>query len=344
MTVPFLSVVVPVYNTEAYVRECLDSVRCAEETFEIILVNDGSTDGTRGILEDYARSRPELRIIDIRNSGPSVARNVGMAEARGHYVLFVDSDDFLVPGALDKMLRTLKRHALDCLLYAATVRYDVHDTHLKVRLDYERPASLCDQVMSGPAFFALALEAGRYVVQPCLYIFRRSCADRISFHPGIHHEDNLFTTELLLAGGVDRAMCSTERHYVRRVRHDSITTSGVALRDYWDLHAVLQGLLVMHEQGRVPAEAARGFGKFFRALVKFKLSVLISLFGPFFPRSLRWSSIRLLIAARRVSGSRSLMLCFFLPEIMVPVIASAKFLRKRVRRVSGGKEGGGTIA
>lgn len=329
MTEPFLSVVIPVFNTEAYLNECLDSVYCLEETIEIIAVNDGSTDGSREILEDHAGRHSHFRILDIQNSGPSVARNVGLSVARGQYILFVDSDDFLARGALDKIIVSLKTRVLDCLLYAASIQYDSSQADLKVRINYERPESLRDHVMSGSELFEIFLAADSYVVQPCLYVFRRSCASHILFYPGVHHEDNLFTTELLLSGGVDRAMCTTEHYYVRRVRNNSITTSRVSLKDYWDLHAVLTALLAMREKGRVPAQAVEGFGKFVYALTKFKLRVLISLFGPFFPIATRWSSLKLLVKRPRIPGSAWLMLCFLMPEILVPMVISAKRIRGR---------------
>jgi hypothetical protein len=229
----------------------------------------------------------------------------------------------------------LKTHELDCLFFAATIRYDVPQTSLKVRLDYDRPAPLCDQVMSGPEFFAICQKTDSYVVQPCLYVFRRSCARHIAFHPGIHHEDNLFTTELLLCGGLDRTMCSAECYYIRRVRRDSITTSRVSVKDVRDLHAVLTRLLAIHRQGRVPPEARRGFAKFINALAKFKLSMLISLFGVRVPYSIRSSSIKILMSAPLSPGSVLLMLCFACPELLMPLVFGGKHLRKGMQRLGG---------
>ncbi len=95
---PFLSVVIPVYNVASYLRECLDSVRAQTFTdWEAICVDDGSTDGSAAILEDYAAQDARFRIVHQPNAGVSVARNVALGLARGEWVTFVDSDDTVHP-------------------------------------------------------------------------------------------------------------------------------------------------------------------------------------------------------------------------------------------------------
>ena len=93
---PLLSVVVPVYNVEKYLRECLDSVVNQHyQNWDIICVNDGSTDGSITILEEYQKKDNRIRIITQENAGLSAARNTGIDAALGDYIAFVDSDDFI---------------------------------------------------------------------------------------------------------------------------------------------------------------------------------------------------------------------------------------------------------
>jgi len=101
-----LSVVVPVYNVEKYLAKCLDSLIHPElDGYEIIAVNDGSTDASPAILEDYSRRYPELiRVIHRENGGLGAARNTGADAACGEYILFVDSDDYLLPEAISQLL------------------------------------------------------------------------------------------------------------------------------------------------------------------------------------------------------------------------------------------------
>ena len=93
---PEFSIVVPIYNVEGYLKKCLDSI--LNQTFvdyEIILVNDGSTDQSLSIIKEYMSKYPDIKLINQENKGLSEARNAGLKEARGNYVLFVDSDDFI---------------------------------------------------------------------------------------------------------------------------------------------------------------------------------------------------------------------------------------------------------
>ena len=102
-----LSIVVPVYNAETYIKQCLDSLLeqdTEQEKYEIICINDGSTDDSLRILEEYAKKYDNIRLIDKQNEGVSVARNLGLEKACGKYVWFVDADDFIKPNCL-KMIK-----------------------------------------------------------------------------------------------------------------------------------------------------------------------------------------------------------------------------------------------
>ena len=112
-----LSIIIPVYNVEDYVAKCLDSLispaveaisRGEAPDYEIIAVNDGSTDSSPVIVQDYANRYPQfIRFITTENMGQGHARNVGIDEAKGDYLYFIDSDDYLAPGAIDEMLRSI---------------------------------------------------------------------------------------------------------------------------------------------------------------------------------------------------------------------------------------------
>ena len=127
-----VSVIVPVYNVEAYLEECLQSV--IGQTFseiEIIIVNDGSTDGSKGIINRYQASDSRIRVLEQQNRGQSAARNAGLRVAQGEYILFVDSDDYIHKDCI----KTLYEHAkqeLDLVLYGAHIFTDVlhHERYL----------------------------------------------------------------------------------------------------------------------------------------------------------------------------------------------------------------------
>ena len=109
-----VSVIIPVYNTEEYIDECLNSVRNQTlKDIEIICVNDGSTDGSLAVLEKYAKEDKRIKIINQKNQGVSVARNNGIANAQGEYIMFLDSDDYLVPYACEKEYKLAVKNKAD---------------------------------------------------------------------------------------------------------------------------------------------------------------------------------------------------------------------------------------
>ena len=106
-----LSIIVPIYNVEKYIRMCLESFfrqEMDEETFEVILVNDGTPDKSMEVISDIIEAHQNIHVINQENQGLSMARNNGMEIATGEYILFVDSDDLLI----DNSLSFLLSHAL----------------------------------------------------------------------------------------------------------------------------------------------------------------------------------------------------------------------------------------
>lgn len=101
---PLISVIIPVYKVEAHLPDCLDSLLAQTyRNFELLCVNDGSPDGSQEILERYAQKDDRIRVFKKENGGVSSARNFGLERARGEYIAFVDSDDFVLPQFLERM-------------------------------------------------------------------------------------------------------------------------------------------------------------------------------------------------------------------------------------------------
>lgn len=121
---PSFSVIVPVYNAERYLPQCLDSIFSQKGNFKVIAVNDGSSDKSLQILQEYAKKHTNLQIINQENKGVSAARNAGMKAADTEYITFIDSDDWFEPDAFIKALKIIKKDNPDILL---TGYYDVYD-------------------------------------------------------------------------------------------------------------------------------------------------------------------------------------------------------------------------
>jgi glycosyltransferase involved in cell wall biosynthesis len=115
-----LTYIVPVYNTENYVIKCLQSIvnqGIAEDEYEVVVVDDGSPDNSKAVIQDFIATHHQVRLISQANAGLSAARNTGIDNARGRYLHFVDSDDFLVPGTMGPLLKRAVDENLDMLLF-----------------------------------------------------------------------------------------------------------------------------------------------------------------------------------------------------------------------------------
>lgn len=122
MTDPFFSIIVPAYNVEEYIGECIESI--AKQSFnnlEIICINDGSRDCTKTILNDYQKHDRRLTVINQTNSGISSARNRGIDMAKGHYIWFVDADDYIERHACERLHQVVQQQNPDIIIFGAHI-------------------------------------------------------------------------------------------------------------------------------------------------------------------------------------------------------------------------------
>lgn len=118
MTKPLISFIIPVYKVEAYLRGCLDSILKQEySNWEMILIDDGSPDNSGTICDEYASIDNRVKVIHQENQGVAVARNQGLDAAQGEWIWFVDSDDYIVDGTLQKLDDTIKLHECDTIFF-----------------------------------------------------------------------------------------------------------------------------------------------------------------------------------------------------------------------------------
>ena len=119
-----MSVIIPVYNAEKYLRGCMDSVLGQTlRELEVICVDDGSTDGSAAILEEYAEKDSRVRVLRQENKGAGVARNLGIGAARGEYVAFIDSDDWAEKSYCSELVQCADEHSADIVVCRAQ-RFD----------------------------------------------------------------------------------------------------------------------------------------------------------------------------------------------------------------------------
>ena len=136
--IPKISIIVPVYNSEKYIKKCLDSIlNQTLSDIEIILINDGSTDNTKNIIEDYANTDSRIILINQENSGPSVSRNKGINIARGKYLGFVDADDYLEPNMYEELyyLASKNKSQIAMCAYREVYCYEKKEIEVKTKLN-----------------------------------------------------------------------------------------------------------------------------------------------------------------------------------------------------------------
>ncbi|GAB3382749.1 glycosyltransferase family 2 protein [Azotobacter armeniacus] len=222
-----VSIIIPVYNVEPYLEQCLDSaIHQDYDNIEIIAVNDGSTDASLSILEHFRARHKSITIKNIENQGLSAARNIGLEIATGEYILFLDSDDFIERHTISTCIKNFRAHRVDIVFFAAEIFFDGLDetSTLSRRFSCERALDLQNKCFSAHTFFSQSIKLKNYLASACLYAYKRNRLDNIKFYPDLLHEDNLFTTRILLENKQTVVKCIPDKLYNRRIRPDSIMT------------------------------------------------------------------------------------------------------------------------
>ena len=243
---PLVSVVIPIYDVQRYLPECLASVMAQRlRELEIICIDDGSPDDSAAVVSYYARLDPRIRVFSQKNGGLSAARNSGMSLAKGRYIYFLDSDDKLRPESLAELYKLAERERLDQVIFSSEVFLDAGSEasdNLKRQAGnfknyYQLPAELCDKVMSGDEFFIRSMRANKFFASQPLRFYRLQPLREAGCHfpNGLLHEDNYFAPVALHFS--KRIVAVDRKYYLRRVRSDSIMTQRA------DLSPRLHGLL-----------------------------------------------------------------------------------------------------
>lgn len=239
-----LSIIIPVCNVEQYIGPCLESIYrqgLSDDVFEVIVVNDGSTDRSMDVIEDVMSRHHNISVIHQDNAGPSVSRNVGMEKATGEYVLFVDSDDLL----MDHGLSVLLQKAIDTsaeMIVSDYVR--MNDDEITTQSQYD--AQFTDSLMvdkSGLDYYVEDYDPakGSFIWR---ILYKRSFLNENSIRlvPGVYYEDIPFLQECFLKA---RHVVGIHLlYYIYRIRKRSCTYSftlknamdyNTAIANSWDL-------------------------------------------------------------------------------------------------------------
>ncbi|MGI6104572.1 MAG: glycosyltransferase family 2 protein [Raoultibacter sp.] len=222
---PKISVIVPMFKCEDYIEECLRSLQQQSlPDFEAICVDDGSPDNSLARAKACVADDDRFSFIEFeQNKGLSAARNAAMRQARGEYLVFLDSDDYFVPDALEKIYTRASVQNLDDLYFSAQSFYDSYEAHQLVQEDYSKRLPFND-VANGKELFVFFQHAHQFFPQAAFHAVKRSFIEEtgINFYEGILHEDVLFSYRVITAS--ERSSFLNEPLYMRRIREGSIMT------------------------------------------------------------------------------------------------------------------------
>ena len=188
---PLVSVVIPIYNVKDYLPQCLDSVtQQTYENLEILLVNDGSTDGCREICDEYSRNDNRIRVFHTENRGLASARNIGLDHNNGEFLIFIDSDDWMESVTIESLLNTAEKYSVDIVVAGRMVEYvgkTVHDQMDVNEVRVFRGADIIAAYMNGAIGDDVAWNK----------LYHRSCFGDIRYPDGHNYEDASTTWKII---------------------------------------------------------------------------------------------------------------------------------------------------
>ena len=236
--IPTVSVIVPIYNAELFLDRCLASVLKSTITnIEVICVDDGSTDESLKSVQAWADRDSRIMVFSQQNQGQAIARNLGITLARGKYVYFLDSDDYISPILLSRCTAVMEQWNLDVVYFDGVTFVDgdleaMKDTATLYN-NYYRRTHKYSGWFAGSVLFQLMRTNSEYRASPCMQMIRRSYLVEIGAHfdGGYIREDEMYTLQTILPAS--RAGCINDILYFRSIRPGSTMTSRAVEADLY---------------------------------------------------------------------------------------------------------------
>lgn len=216
-----LSFIVPIYNVASYVRMCVSSLLSQDyKDYEIILVDDGSSDSCPEICDEYERKFDNIHTIHQKNAGLSAARNSGIKIAKGEYICFVDSDDYWQHNVLAGLMAQIERDNLDVLRFRLQYVNPEGEAYNPYKSDPFKGNDYCEVPTDGVSFLNSRMNTQCYAWQ---FILKRELLDGCIFTPGIYFEDTDWTPRMLCKAKWVASTKTSVYNYL--VREGSITNA-----------------------------------------------------------------------------------------------------------------------
>ncbi|GEM_PF-2877934 len=245
-----VSVVIPVYQVEAYIEECLLSVQGQTLTdIEIICVNDCGTDASWDKVQAAAGKDSRIRLLENpRNMGLSASRNHGLSAASGEYVYFLDSDDMIEENALEELYALSKREDLDAAVFCASFIYENEELRNRFSGNPAVFKRAYPSVLSGKELYRRWMEAWDWMPSQPRFFYRRSFLNdnHIRFWEGVLHEDEIFAFDVLMKAA--RVRVCPDEWFIRRFRASSIMTGRPTMKNVEGCIHILQHLAASQKE------------------------------------------------------------------------------------------------
>lgn len=259
-----VSIIIPVYNVECYLSECLNSILQQNfHDYEIICINDASTDNSNKILLDYAEKYNHIKIVTHSdNKGLSAARNTGMSFAQGKYIWFVDSDDMITLNSLPELYNIAEENQVDMVYFNMHL---INDSRSNSESKNEQSLLWNEYigVYSGITLFCLFVENHQRKPQSWRVFIRRGFLEenRLTFYNGILHEDELFS--FLCSMKAQRVINVNKDYYIHRIRKNSIITGIKNYKRAESLFVILIQIIMFWGTHDFTQEENRTIGAYF---------------------------------------------------------------------------------
>lgn len=186
MNLPLVSIIIPFYNATDHLQKCLDSVIAQTyKNIELLLIDDGSTDNSSKIASEFCRSNSNWLVERSENKGPGNARNIGLSLCRGELILFVDSDDYMEPLMVQKMVRAISSSGAAIVLCGFRLFDDVQSEKFEKAWGFNAPSITGVDAIEG-------MYTGKLPVTVWAKIFRRECIQHLKFPTAMIYEDRPF--------------------------------------------------------------------------------------------------------------------------------------------------------
>lgn len=248
---PKISVIIPVYNVQDYIEKCIDSLILQTfNDYEIIIVNDGSTDSSIDKIKNLVEKNDNIYVIHKKNGGLSSARNEGLKYAQGEYVIFIDSDDYIEKDFLEKLYKEAKQYNLDIACGGYKKYFANGDIEKKTRND-----ELMDLgIIKGVDFLLVQLENNDYRMEVWDDLYRREFLinNNLLFTEDLLHEDEDFTPRALLVA--NRVKLVNTYGYLYRQRENSIMSTKCTIKNVESIYYIIHEFRRIFESSKNEVE------------------------------------------------------------------------------------------